>query len=151
MGRKVWALRAQTFLPPDRIERVIPIRQLVGEESIFELKHIFEKKNFMKPHNYFVYIITNYNKSVLYTGVTNSLSRRINEHSMGLVEGFSKRYNCKYLIYYQHFPDINLAISREKQIKTWIRKKKEELISAFNPGWKFLNDSIPSIEKVYND
>ncbi|NCA84754.1 MAG: GIY-YIG nuclease family protein [Clostridia bacterium] len=105
----------------------------------------------MKPHNYFVYIITNYNKKVLYTGVTNSLSRRIIEHSNGMIEGFSKRYKCKYLIYYQHFPDINLAISREKQIKTWIRKKKEEMISAFNPEWKFLNDSIPSIEKVYCD
>lgn len=55
------------------------------------------------------------------------------------------------MIYYQHFPDVNFAISREKQIKKWVRKKKEEIITKFNPEWKFLNDSIPSIEKVYND
>lgn len=104
----------------------------------------------MKNHNYFVYIVTNYTKSVLYIGVTNNLTRRIKEHYHGLVEGFTKRYQCKYLVYYQHFPDISLAIAREKQIKKWSRVKKNETITAFNIEWKFLNESLASIEAVYS-
>ncbi len=103
----------------------------------------------MIKHNYFVYIVTNSNKNVIYIGVTNSLVRRINEHFQGSVEGFTKKYNCKYLVYYQHYDDIRMAISREKQIKKWNRNKKNELITGFNPKWKFLNESLASIETVY--
>jgi putative endonuclease len=102
----------------------------------------------MRSNNFFVYIITNHNKTVLYIGVTNNLSRRINEHFQGLVEGFSKKYNCRFLVFYELFDDINFAISREKQIKKWNRSKKENLIQKLNPDWNFLNDSIPSIENV---
>ncbi len=103
----------------------------------------------MKRHNYFVYIVTNFNRTVLYVGVTSSLTKRITEHFYGLVEGFTKKYNCRFLIYYEHFPDINMAISREKQIKKWNRKKKEALIEKTNPEWKSLNDGLASIESVY--
>jgi len=97
----------------------------------------------MREHNYFVYIITNYNKTVLYIGVTNNLKKRIFEHQNGIFDGFSKRYNCKYLIYWEHFQNIEEAIAREKEIKKWRRSKKEDLINSFNEDWLFLNDDIP--------
>ncbi|OFY50245.1 MAG: endonuclease [Bacteroidetes bacterium GWF2_41_31] len=99
----------------------------------------------MTDHNYFVYIMTNFTKTVLYTGVTNDLERRIYEHYTGYNEGFTKKYNCKYLIYYEHYTFIDEAIEREKQIKRWRRRKKEFLINTINPSWKFLNDDIEGI------
>jgi putative endonuclease len=93
-------------------------------------------------HNYFVYILTNKHKNVLYIGVTNDLENRLYEHMTGLNEGFTKRYNCHYLIYYEHYTSINYAIEREKQLKRWSRKKKEDLISKKNPNFEFLNDKI---------
>ncbi len=96
----------------------------------------------MKNHNYFIYIATNKNKTVLYLGVTNDLQRRIFEHENGIVPGFSKRYNCQFLIYYEHFQEIEEAISREKEIKKWRREKKEKLINNFNHEWNFLNGII---------
>jgi putative endonuclease len=85
----------------------------------------------------------------LYIGVTGDLVRRMSEHYLGFYEGFTKKYQCKYLIWYQHYSDINLAIRREKQLKKWSRHKKEELVSALNPEWKFLNESVPFIISVY--
>jgi len=99
--------------------------------------------------NYYVYIVTNIGKNVLYVGVTSSLSRRINEHYQGLIEGFTKKYNCKYLVYYEHFQDIQLAITREKQIKKWGKAKKNKLIEVFNPDWMFMNKAVEGIEKMY--
>ena len=96
-------------------------------------------------HNYFVYIITNKNKTVLYTGVTNDLERRVFEHELGSIRGFSQKYNCKYLIYYEYFTFIEEAIKREKQIKKWRREKKEFLINTRNPEWQFLNEDIVGI------
>lgn len=101
----------------------------------------------MKPfggHNYHVYILTNKNKTVLYTGVTNDLKVRVHQHKNPKPhsKSFTARYNCYYLVYYEWFQYINKAIAREKQIKGWSRKKKEELITAFNPQWRFLNDDI---------
>ena len=99
----------------------------------------------MKPislHNYFVYIITNYNRTVLYTGVTNNLKRRLNEHYLDSIENklhFAGKYKCTNLIYWERFQYIQQAIKREKQIKRWARAKKESLILSFNPDWKFLN------------
>lgn len=96
--------------------------------------------------NYYVYILTNSNKKVLYTGVTNELKRRLYEHitHQNRLNSFTFKYNCYYLIYYEEHNDINHAIEREKQIKGWKRFKKEELISGFNPEWKFLNDDVLS-------
>ena len=98
-----------------------------------------------RDHNYFVYIITNINKTVLYTGVTNDIARRIYQHETGMTAGFAKRYKCKYLLFYEHFTFIDEAIEREKQIKRWNRSKKEFLINTINPGWNFLNDEIDGI------
>ena len=95
-------------------------------------------------HNYYVYILTNKTKTVLYTGVTNNLKDRLYFHSNPEAhsKAFTTKYKCFYLIYYEHFLDINVAIKREKQIKGWSRDKKEILILDFNPNWNFLNDEI---------
>ena len=95
----------------------------------------------MKEHNYYVYILTNYSKKVLYTGVTNDLHRRLSEHKMGKSE-FTAKYNCFYLVYWEYLKYINNAIEREKEIKGWQRNKKESLIVSFNPEWKFLDEEI---------
>ena len=96
----------------------------------------------MQDHNYFVYILTNKNRTVLYIGVTNDLQRRVYEHENGLIPGFTKKYNCHFLIYFEHFQKIEDAIDREKQIKKWRREKKDNLINTTNPVWNFLNSQI---------
>ena len=93
-------------------------------------------------HNYFVYIVTNFNRSTIYTGVTNDLKRRIFEHYNELFPGFTKNYKCKYLVFFERFQFIDHAITREKQIKSWRREKKDKLINGLNPDWNFLNDEI---------
>jgi putative endonuclease len=89
---------------------------------------------------YYVYIITNPGKTVLYTGVTNNLQRRIYEHTenRGNPSNFAGKYYCYKLIYYEEFNDITEAIQREKQIKGWRREKKEELIHEKNPQWNVI-------------
>ena len=84
---------------------------------------------------YYVYILTNKTKTVLYTGITNNLRRRIYEHKNKLIDGFTKRYNVDRLVYYEMTSDVKVAIKREKQIKNLLRRKKEELINTFNPDW----------------
>jgi putative endonuclease len=88
--------------------------------------------------DYFVYIITNKNKSVLYTGVTNDLERRMTEHISGLVKGFASRYHLNRLLWFESTPNITAAISREKEIKGWLRSKKVALINSLNLEWKDL-------------
>ena len=98
----------------------------------------------MKNHNYYVYILTNPQKTVLYVGVTNDLDRRLQEHlddHMKDHKSFAGKYFCYYLIYYEWYQYIQAAIAREKEIKGWKRAKKEKLIAAFNPDWRFLNDT----------
>ncbi len=90
-------------------------------------------------YKFYVYIITNKNKTVLYTGVTNNLKRRLQEHQEGKSK-FTSRYNVQYLLYYECFGWIDKAIAREKEIKGWSRKRKEMLINKLNPDWYFLND-----------
>ena len=84
---------------------------------------------------YYVYILTNKTKTVLYTGVTNNLERRIYEHKQKQVDGFTKRYNVNELVYYEETTDIYSALNREKQIKNLLRSKKEALINQMNPQW----------------
>ena len=92
-------------------------------------------------YNFYVYIITNKNKTVLYTGVTNNLQRRLSEHREKLnPKSFSAKYNLEFLLYYEHFGWIQLAIAREKEIKNLTREKKLNLIKDFNPEIKFLNN-----------
>ncbi|MCI0550351.1 MAG: GIY-YIG nuclease family protein [Anaerolineae bacterium] len=89
---------------------------------------------------YFVYLMTNQRNTFLYTGVTNDLYRRVAEHKAKTGSSFTKRYNVTKLIYYEEYGEISLAIEREKQIKSWSRKRKEELIKDMNPEWKELYD-----------
>ncbi len=92
--------------------------------------------------NYYVYIVTNPNNTVFYTGVTNNLVRRLYEHKSKTIEGFTKKYNCVKLVWYEIYIDPENAIVREKQIKAGSRKKKKELISSFNTKWKDLYEEI---------
>ena len=78
----------------------------------------------------------------LYTGMTNDLARRNYEHKNNLVEGFSKKYKCHKLIYFEETNNVEEAIKREKQIKNWSRKKKESLIQTKNPTWRDLSDDF---------
>jgi len=86
-------------------------------------------------YNFWVYIVTNRNHSVLYIGVTNSLSRRTWEHREGIRASFPSDYRCKKLIYYEYYRDIRDAIARETQLKKWSRAKKVALIGRVNPSW----------------
>ena len=88
---------------------------------------------------YYTYILTNKGHSVLYIGVTNHLERRIYEHKNHLIPGFTDRYNVDRLVYFETASDIKVAIEREKELKGWTRKKKEELIFSQNPQWKDLS------------
>ena len=94
--------------------------------------------------NYYIYILTNKRKTVLYTGVTNNLRERLHYHQNPdvLSKSFTTKYRCHYLVYYEHYQNINISIQREKQIKGWKRDKKVELINSFNPEWKFLNSEV---------
>ena len=88
---------------------------------------------------YFVYILSNWNDSVLYIGVTGNLPRRLYEHRNHLVEGFSSKYNTHKLVYFEETTDVYSAISREKQLKKWSRAKKNQLIEKVNPQWADLS------------
>ncbi|MDP8258063.1 MAG: GIY-YIG nuclease family protein [Candidatus Aadella gelida] len=90
---------------------------------------------------YFVYIASSYRKT-LYIGATSDLVKRIYEHKNGLIDGFTKKYNIKNLVYYETTNDVNSAISREKQLKKWKRDKKEKLIAAMNPDREDLYEAI---------
>lgn len=103
------------------------------------------KNLYMRTHNYYTYITTNKNKTVLYTGITNNLSRRMAEHKLDAEtdkKHFAGQYNAYYLVYWERFQYVLYAIAREKQIKGWTRKKKVAMIEAFNPEWRFLNDEV---------
>ncbi len=91
---------------------------------------------------YFVYILTNVRHTVLYTGVTRDLKRRVSEHKKKLIEGFTKKYNVEKLVYFEPFSDIRMAIAREKQIKAGSRQKKLDLIDGMNPKWDDLYEAI---------
>ena len=84
---------------------------------------------------YFVYMLTNKYHNVLYIGFTNNIRRRVYEHKLKLVDGFTSKYNCTILVWYELFADVNLAIAREKQLKTWQRAWKNNLIKKHNPDW----------------
>jgi putative endonuclease len=87
---------------------------------------------------YFVYILTNYTNKVFYIGVTNSIERRLTEHSRDAIRSFVTRYKIYKLVYYEEYTDIREAIVREKQFKNWHREWKVNLITQKNPGYKDL-------------
>jgi putative endonuclease len=89
---------------------------------------------------FWVYILSSVS-GTLYVGVTNNIDKRMWEHKSGLIEGFSKKYKCTRLVYYETFDDVRVAISREKQVKRWRREKKVYLIENVNPHWNDLSEN----------
>jgi putative endonuclease len=96
----------------------------------------------MEERQYYVYIMTNKRNTVLYTGITNDLKRRVYEHKTKLVKGFTKKYNINKLIYYEISRNVESAILREKQIKGGSRAKKIQLVNGINSRWKDLFDEL---------
>jgi putative endonuclease len=96
----------------------------------------------MKKHNPSVYIMSNTRNGTLYTGVTSDLIARVYQHKQGYIEGFTKHYDCKHLVYYELHEDMYSAITREKQLKAGSRKKKLMLIEKINPEWQDLYESL---------
>ena len=92
--------------------------------------------------NYFVYIITNKNNTVLYTGFTDDLERRTYEHRNKIHKGFSSKYNCYKLVYFEQFKEKGDALHREMQLKKYRRKWKENIINEFNPSWSDLYEDF---------
>jgi len=90
----------------------------------------------------FVYIMANGRNGTLYIGVTSNLIQRVWQHREGLADGFTKKYGCKTLVWYQHHDEIETAISREKQMKEWKRRWKLRAIEEMNPDWTDLFESL---------
>lgn len=88
----------------------------------------------------YVYFLTNKNNTVIYIGVTSNIKQRIFEHKTKKHKGFSSKYNCNKLIYFEEFSSIQEAIQREKQLKSGNRSKKEKLINTINPNWNDLSE-----------
>jgi putative endonuclease len=91
----------------------------------------------MQSRSYYVYIMTNPSRT-LYVGVTNDLERRVNQHKLRKIPGFTAKYNITELVYYEETGDVLEAIAREKTIKGWLRAKKIALIESVNPKWQDL-------------
>ena len=89
---------------------------------------------------YYVYMLTNKTRSTLYTGMTGNLEQRVDQHKNKDIEGFSKRYNLRHLVYYEEHDSPLDAIRREKQIKEWKRIWKDELVESINPTWRDLSE-----------
>lgn len=89
---------------------------------------------------YAVYILTNYNETTFYIGVTGNLQKRIREHKNKIAEGFTKKYNVDKLVYYELTNDVESALNREKQLKRWHRQWKINLIKEMNPEFKDLSE-----------
>lgn len=96
-----------------------------------------------KEYHFYIYIMAS-SSGTLYVGMTNNLERRVAEHKEKKIEGFSKRYSCGKLVYYEHHQYIYNAIAREKEIKGWRREKKQELIRTINPHWNDLSQIFRS-------
>ena len=115
----------------------------------------------MRSHDYYVYILTNKNCSTLYIGVTNDLERRVVEHKLGEVPGFTHRYQLNRLVWFEQFRDIEEAIAKEKRLKGWLRSRKNALIEKTNPHWFDLSANWgqqpkidrgwPSVEEMVRD
>jgi len=94
----------------------------------------------MHIHQYYIYIVCNKANTVLYVGVTNDLKNRVWDHKKGTNNGFTKRYACNKLVYYEEYQWIDDAITREKQLKAGSRQAKVNLIIADNPNWADLSE-----------
>lgn len=96
----------------------------------------------MGERTFFIYVLANRGRTTLYIGMTNNLARRMEDHRVGTVAGFVKRYHCTDLIYYELFTTAYDAITREKQLKRWSRAKKLALIRKMNPTFRDLTDDL---------
>src|SRR3954470_18598983 len=94
----------------------------------------------MRTYRYFVYMMQSTSRHALYIGVTSKLLRRVWQHKNHVVEGFTEKYKCERLVYYEIYDQVQRAIGREKQLKRWRREKKEWLIARMNPHWKDLSE-----------
>jgi len=97
--------------------------------------YVFRGLQFWGMKEYYVYMLTNTFRNVLYIGFTNNIRRRVYEHKRKLVNGFTSKYNCTKLVWYEKFTDVYLAIAREKQLKTWQRSWKNNSVEMLNPNW----------------
>ena len=95
---------------------------------------------------YYVYMMANKHNNVLYIGVTNNLVRRVYEHKKNLIEGFTKKYNCHKLVWFQQTNDVTAAITQEKRMKKWKREYKENVIREINPEWKDLYNDLVNMD-----
>ena len=96
----------------------------------------------IKVYQYWVYIMSNKTRSVLYIGITNDLYRRYSEHKAGEISGFTKKYKCHFLVYYEEYNLVDDAIAREKELKGWRREKKDKLIITVNPQMEDLAERL---------
>ncbi len=94
----------------------------------------------MREHRYFVYMMQSTSRNALYIGVTSKLVQRVWQHKNHVVEGFTEKYKCNRLVYYEIYQHVQRAIAREKQLKGWRRENKEWLIAKMNPHWKDLSE-----------
>lgn len=94
-----------------------------------------------REYHFYVYMMTS-DSGTLYVGITKSLKRRVWEHKQSMIDGFTKKYKCYKLVYYEHYSDVYCAINREKQLKNWNREKKENLIKTMNSSWVDLWDGL---------
>ena len=102
----------------------------------------------MGSDDYFVYIMSNKSRSTLYIGMTNGLTKRVLQHRQGETPGFTQKYNCNRLLYFESFAKPSEAIAREKQLKRWSREKKEALIRTKNPGYDDLAVAVLGLESA---
>jgi putative endonuclease len=93
-------------------------------------------------HQYYVYMLTNFSRSTLYTGITNDLEKRLYQHRTKAFSGFSARYHVDRLVHFECFQYVNDALAREKQIKGWVRARKDALVNEHNPDWKDLSSLV---------
>ena len=100
---------------------------------------------------YYVYILTSKENTVMYVGVTNDLKRRVKEHKSELIPGFTKAYHVHRLVYFEQYSEVDRAIAREKQLKRWIRAKKNALVESINPEWRDLSEQASVADELCGD
>lgn len=114
------------------------------KNALLQIRYIYDLQSIMFT-NYYIYITTNQYRTTIYIGVTNDIQRRISQHyfdSQNEKKSFAGKYNCYELVYYEGFQYAKDAIAREKQLKKWSRKKKNDLIETVNPTWESLNNEV---------
>ena len=123
-------------------------RHARGHHGFSTSAHITRKTTRMGSDNYFVYMLANKSRTTLYTGMTNGLTKRVLQHRRGDTPGFTQKYNCNRLVYFESFATPSEAIAREKQLKRWSRAKKETLIRTKNPDFEDLSVSVLRLDSA---